>query len=539
MEGTEKSQVLLAPTNYLGRFVKLLGALISRTEVQGVILLGVFLLALYLVQFSTPDLAGNDGYYHIRFANLMRIEGLKPEFPWLPLTILNSSEFYDHHFLFHVALIPFTSGDLVMGAKWASITFAGLTFLSIWWLLRGQQVPFAALWAFGLLLISEAFLYRMNMPRAQALSLAILVLGFHFLLHKKYQYLLPLSFIYVWTYDGFPLILILTGVYIVSLWLIDRKFNPLPLYYVLGGISLGLLINPYFPHNVIFTFRHTLPKLLNATSVRVGNEWYPYNTGQLLENSSFTLILLMSGILALGLQIKRMDVRTAAALLMTIFTGLLLFQARRFIEYFPPFALIFSAFAWTPLLTQWLSYRSNRQEGNIESLEAKSSRLLRGSISNWLLLGAVFAIMLVGLRLTLRGTQSSMMESKPADRYAQASAWLNQNTPQGTRVFQTDWDDFPRLFFYNTWNTYLVGLDPTYLQIKDEDLYELWVEITKGRVDEPGSSIYNRFAAEYALTDLAHTDFIDKAEVDDRLTEVYRDNEAIIYQVGPVELDNN
>jgi hypothetical protein len=55
--------------------------------------------------------------------------------------------------------------------------------------------------------------------------------------------------------------------------------------FVGAGIVLGLLINPYYPDNIIFSVRHMLPKILGATSVRVGNQWYPYETSQLLENS--------------------------------------------------------------------------------------------------------------------------------------------------------------------------------------------------------------------------------------------------------------
>src|SRR3972149_6909149 len=119
----------------------------------------VFLTFLGLVQFSTSALAGVDGYYPIRLADLMRTQGLKPYFPWLPLTILNAREFYDHHFLYHVGLIPFTFGDLRLGAKWSAVIFPSLAFMSIWWLLRNQRVPYSALWAIGLVGISEAFIY--------------------------------------------------------------------------------------------------------------------------------------------------------------------------------------------------------------------------------------------------------------------------------------------------------------------------------------------------------------------------------------------
>src|SRR5512139_3851422 len=114
-----------------------------------------FAFFLALVQFSSPDLPDNDGFYHIKLAYLMRTEGLKPDFVWLPLSILNQREFYDHHFLFHVALMPFTFGDLRLGAKWAAVAFASLAFMSVWNLLKNQRIPLAWFWSLGLMAISE------------------------------------------------------------------------------------------------------------------------------------------------------------------------------------------------------------------------------------------------------------------------------------------------------------------------------------------------------------------------------------------------
>ena len=79
------------------------------------ILCVLFFAGMAWIQFASPDMPDNDGFYHIKLAYLMRTEGLKPEFKWLPQSILNKNEFYDHHFLFHVALIPFTFGDLRLG----------------------------------------------------------------------------------------------------------------------------------------------------------------------------------------------------------------------------------------------------------------------------------------------------------------------------------------------------------------------------------------------------------------------------------------
>src|SRR5690606_36620695 len=146
----------------------------------------LFMAGMAIVQFSTPDMPDNDGFYHIKLAWLMRTEGLKPDFPWLPTTILNQREYYDHQFLFHMGLIPFTFGDLRIGAKWAAVVFSSLAFLAVWYLFHRQKIPSAWLWALGLLGISEAFLYRMSITRTQSVSLAALALGLTWMLEGKY-----------------------------------------------------------------------------------------------------------------------------------------------------------------------------------------------------------------------------------------------------------------------------------------------------------------------------------------------------------------
>lgn len=476
------------------------------------------------VQFVSPDLPDNDGFYHIKMAYIMRTEGLKPAFPWLPLTILNEAEFYDHHFLFHVALIPFTFGDLRLGAKWAAVLFSSLAFLAIWFLLHRQKIPFAWLWTLGLLGISDAFLYRMSVTRAQSLSLAVLALALTWMLERKYKRLGALAFVYVWMYDAFPLMFALAVLHFMAAALIERRLETRPLVSAAAGIVLGLVINPYFPANVVFSYRHMMPKLLDATSVRVGNEWYPYDTNQLLENSLPALAAFAGGVLALGLAGRKMDTRTALALLASLLFGFMLFKARRFVEYFPPFALIFAAFAWAPIL----EFRFSVTPAEVGSSNPSSAfGFFRHS---W---AAVILSSIIGLSITLTipRAREAVDRSKPYDLYAGASAWLERNTPARARVFQTDWDDFPRLFYYNTHNTYLVGLDPTYMQLDDPALYDLWVAITKGNVANPSRLIAGTFGAQYVHSDLNHQAFLRAAEKDPNLLEVYRDDQAVIYQV--------
>ena len=490
---------------------------------SGLLAFGVFLLFMGLVQFSTPNMPDNDGFYHIKMAYLMRTEGLKPDFPWLPLTILNPREFYNHHFLFHVLLIPFTFGDLVMGAKWAAVLFASLAFLLIWRLLQAQRVPFAFLWSLGLLAVSEAFIYRMSITRAQSLSLGLLALALHWLLAGRHKRLIPLGFIYVWFYNAFPLLLGVSSAYVLAQWLLEKRLDLRPLFFSGVGIAAGLIINPYFPYNLLFIVQHILPKLVDTTAISVGSEWYPYTTAQLLANSPLALLAFASAALALGLAGRRMDRRTAAALLLSCLFGLMLFQSRRFVEYFPAFALILAAFAWAPLI---LRQRSDLLQAREQGRVVRFYRLRQHAAVLVLIL-----LLAAGSWTTFNRAQSALQTSKPYRLYAGASAWLQENTAAGERVFQTDWDDFPRLFFYNHHNTYLVGLDPTYMQFYDAALYDVWVDITRGRVVNPSALIADNFGARYVHTDLLHEGFIQQAENDPRLVEVYRDAEALIYQV--------
>lgn len=478
----------------------------------------IFFAAMAWIEFSTPDLPDNDGFYHIKMAYLMRTENLKPAFPYLPLTILNADEFYDHHFLYHIALIPFTFDDLRLGAKWSAVLFASLAFLAVWFLFKRQRIPLHWLWAIGILALSSPFLYRMSVTRAQSLSLGILAFGMLLLIEGKHKHLAVLAFLYVWMYNAFPILLAFGILHFIAVALVERRFDFRPLLFIAGGILAGVLINPYFPNNIIFTFHHIFAKLTDATSTSVGNEWYPYTTLQILNNSLPSLVAFAGGTVALGLSGRKMDVRTAFSLLIALMFGLMFFQARRFVEYFPPFALIFAAFAFAPLLER----------------EADPASLTESRLSRFLPYIPVLLLSLsvaAGLFRTLPMAREDILDSAPYWTFQGASAWLEHNTPPDSRVFQTDWDDFPRLFYYNTHNTYIVGLDPTYMQIYDPDLYNTWVTITNGDMRPISYVVAKTFEAHYIISDLYHKDFLNVAEDDPYLVEVYRDERSVVFEV--------
>ncbi|CUS05827.1 membrane protein of unknown function [Candidatus Promineifilum breve] len=496
--------------------------------------IGLFAVAVALfaaIQWATPGIVGNDGYYHIKMGYLMRQEGLTPAFEALPNTILNAEAYYDHHLLFHLFLAPFAGVDpaadggaaLTRGAKLAAVVLPALAVVAVWWLLRGQGVAYAAVWALGLFAVSEAFLYRMSMGRAQAGAVIFLALALHWLLNGRHKWLAPLGFLFVWFYNAFPLLLVVAGVYVVAVFMLERRVAWGAMAFPAVGIALGLLINPYFPENVVFIAGHLLPKV-GASVVPVGNEWSPYETWTLATNSAGALVAVLLGALALGWREERIDLASLVGLGLVGVFGLMVFKSRRFVEYFPVMALLFLAFSSAPLL--------GRVVGKREELNTDGH-----GFNGFYGLGLVVivALALGGLvYITVRDARGLVADSRPADLYAGAMLFLRaegEKRDGDVTVFQTDWDDFTRQFFYYDQARYINGLDPTFMQLHDAALYDEWVDITRGRVDSPGQAIRDRFGAQFVFSDVGHEGFLAAAADDPLLREIYRDEYAVVFAV--------
>ncbi|MBI4215094.1 MAG: hypothetical protein HY602_00005, partial [Parcubacteria group bacterium] len=116
-----------------------------------------------------------DSFYHLQMAKLMAESGIVRQFPYMEFTILKDS-FADHHFFYHVLLIPFV---YALGDQWglaiATIFFASLFIAVFYWLLERLHVQRAFLYALFLLLI-PGLVFRVNLAKASSLSLILLLL---------------------------------------------------------------------------------------------------------------------------------------------------------------------------------------------------------------------------------------------------------------------------------------------------------------------------------------------------------------------------
>ena len=485
--------------------------------IRGLALYLLCLAVLVMLIFAAPGFLGTDDYYHTRISAQIITQGrLALDFPWLPQTILSPDRFVDHHLLFHLYLAPWAYFGGIAGAKIATAGIAAGVFVAAWVLLRGIGVRYAALWAVAMFGLSTPFLYRMLMVRTQGASLLLLIVALHLLFQRRARWLVPLAFAYTWLYDGFVLLLAFAVLDMAAGWIAERRLDWQPTGYVALGIALGLIINPYFPRNVQFIAEHLGAKVAFEGGVPVGNEWYPYRTGTLLSNSAGALLALVIGVLRPGFGARR-DRAEMTLLLAALLTLFMVFKSRRFIEYFPAFALLFSAAAWgrgQVKLQDWLP-RWHPAVG-------------RAAVALVPMLGAAI---LIGT--TLADTYHDAQNAKDVAIFAGAAGWLQEHTPAGAAVFQTDWDDFTRLFYYNTHNTYLVGLDPTYLERADPALWDQWVAITRGAVAQPSAVIRSDFGASYVVSDTRHEAFAAQAEDDPAMRLVYRDQYSFVWEVSP------
>jgi len=506
-------------------------------------------LIFWQLQFSTNSICCGDfdGYYHIKWTRVLW-ESLKhhstvPSFPWLPLTTLNPKHYVDHHLLFHIFQIPFASfSDPRLGAKVSSIVFASLALLACYWLLIRYRIRYVLVWLVALLSCSAPFLFRMNMAKAPPFTIIFLVLAIYFFFQRKYWPLLILAFLFTETYDVFPLLILATVAWVAVVGWTDRRFEWRPILWVGLGITAGLVLNPYFPLNLNLIYEHFKIKVTPSDfNTKVGSEWYPYDSWEFLGNSVVACVAMVVGYIALEPAERK---RAHYPLFFAIFaTALMIMNARwkRIAEYWPPFAIMFAAFSLQPWMEGARSWFTRLPSDILKELEPFFDRdglVLEGAkesntrdLLKTIAVAVVALLLSVALFFNLRATVKEIGQSEPHDHYRRGAQWLQAHVPAGHIIFNTDWDDFPRLFYFDSDHYYVSGLDPSYLYDRNPELSQLYERITLGKEADPAPLIRDRFGATYVFSDNGHHDFFENARNSGWFETVYEDEECTILRI--------
>ena len=511
------------------------------------------LILIVWIQFSTDAVCCGDwdGYYHIRWSallweNFSQFKWL-PTFEWLPLTVLNPKDYADHHFLFHLLQIPFLwFFEPVTAAKVSAVVFATLAIFSVYWLLYRYEVDYLLIWLAALLGCANSFLFRMNMAKAPPLTIIYSVIGIYLLFERKYKWLLPLMFVFVWTYSLFPLLFIAAILWAVIIAWNEHKFEWQPLAYTFGGMVLGNVINPYFPTNLLLFWEHFATKLAVAGdyAVAVGGEWYPYTGKELLLNFPVALLAMLIGYVLFMPRGKKLPEK--AAFLLMFVTLLLLgqFNSKRYAEYFPPFAILFAAFSLRAFLTgkpQLPDDFRRELEPFLDKENATGKQKIYGTLKQiglWslgIILGIWVFYNLHGInvgRFQENGLLDTISANEPNDKYKRSMRWIQENVPEGERIFNCNWDNFPKMFFFDQKHSYVYGLDPNYLYSENPELYDLIKDITAGKTEDAAPIIREKFGSRFVFSDAKENEEMVAKMLDSGWTEMaYEDDEVRILQI--------
>jgi len=506
------------------------------------------------LQFSTDSICCGDydGYYHVKWSRLLwesiKNKSFPPQFPWLPLTTLNAKDYVDHHLLFHIFQMPFVAfRDPRLGSKIGSVVFASLAMLSCYWLLIRYRVRYVLVWLIALLACSVPFLYRLNMAKAPPLAIIYLVIAIHLFFRRKSWPLVIVALLFTWTYDMFVLLIMATVIWVVTIAWTERRFEWRPLVWVLLGCGAGMVINPYFPHNFQLLYEHVKIKLtLTEYTTKVGLEWYPYDSWEFLGNSALSCIAMVVGYIAFDPAERKKAQHPLFFLLFS--TALMLMTARwkRIAEYWPPFAILFAGFSLQPWLAGARTHLTRLPPDVLDELKPffdRDASWTKKITSDTRELMRTIAVATVALALSiflffnLRGAMDDIERAKPHDYYRSGAVWMRANIPRGEIIYNTNWDEFPRLFYFDETHYYVSGLDPTYLLDEHPDLARLSDRINLGQETDPGPLIRDRFGARYVFTDHEHDDFFTHARESGWFDIVYEDAECTIMYIRDTKLD--
>ena len=487
----------------------------------------------YIVQFSSENLAGNDTHLYIKLADIIKSEGLIREFPWLSAAVINEN-FTGLHFLYYILLVPFTFlGSLIVAAKIASIFFLSLMLAIFYAVLKNLKLKFGYVWLLLLLASSVYFLTRMNFARPLSLSVIFTLLIFFSLIKKNNFLLFVTSFLFVWAHGSFPLSILLAFIFFFVNYIFKKELYYKSILFSFSGVILANLINPFFPNNLnYFSIYYLSPTPYFLTSQIA--EWQPIKLGDLFFSDAAILIIpfiILSIIyvfgsvigainkkkelpafspqssderLRLGGRENKIILSFSFLISIIFFIGTLL--QGRFIDYWVPFAVLFIAFYFEFIYFGFI--KNDKIKRTIEKI--KFPKFFSKEDAKITLICFTFIILAMSIynKTSLVSQRYSHNSSK---NIKETALWLKENTPKKSIVFNVNWGDFSKLFFYNSDNYYILGLDPKFLYLESPEKYWLYANIGKGIVcdketcDEENNNENNN--EKRSLRDIIKTDF--------------------------------
>jgi hypothetical protein len=471
--------------------------------------------AVAAVRLAGPAIYCGNGYFNIRFAEVLRHQGISRTFPWFQEAI-HRDTYANFNLLYHLFLIPFTYGDLLKGAQLAGIVGGALAVGAFWVTLKMLRVPFPLLWTVLLLGAAPDLLYRLTYTRALVLGLGLTWLATGAVLTGRRYLAAIFGFLFPYLHVSWHLLpamavahdLLRTTAPEETGWRRLRTTG-----WTCLGVALGLLVNPFFPNNLRFwavaNFGVLAAQWSRLDPPLYASEMAPLRSDQFLQaNLGAFAVTALAALLLTWVRKVSGEARTLLVLALGFLA--LSLQSHRFAEQWAPFAVLLLA----------VLVRDAVAEGSWPR-----------AISRKLAAGAALLAAVGLLGLAVREDRAAAATENVVD-YAAASAWMEAHVPQGDTLFHPGYDEFDVLFFHDPRRRFLFGIDPGFFLAADRERYALWSRLVHGEMPDAWEAIRRTFRCRWVFLPARYVSLRRLLDRDPRFVPRYRDPDCGIYEVA-------
>ena len=500
------------------------------------------------LQFGARSFIGIDSPFHARYATFFFSRIFTRTFPTTAYSIW-SQRWGDKEFLFHAYLAPFCVNEdlLQVGAKVAAGILFAAVLCSLAVIMKRQNISGALWWAAILPALSTGWDFRMLMVRSHLASVLLILWILFFFERRRMRPLCILTFIYTWSYTAPYFALLLCGSMAFGRWFIYRVrlgYRALQdpaegpeqpetahgsaatatsdRFLLLGCAAAtvaGMLIHPQMPNQFLNDWMHLTLVATRAwgvatSPVELGSEFQSETMREAyLLHPGVLACLALAWILVAFIPGNRSR-RSCLFLWMTVPTLALYGLSGRFIEYLAPLTI------WAFALVI----------ADLRSVPARLLADLSRSIRILLTIGGFASI--VGLHVfTLWMINRNIWHPEHDLTQERAGKWLAANAHPGDLVVPLDWTQFPSLYYYAPKQRYVVGLEPTTMQVIYPEKLRYLEEVRLGKRELDMNELRQVFpdahyvvvwaASGPALARLSHKKY----------TPVFEDAEDVIFDV--------
>lgn len=431
------------------------------------------------IQYGDPD-----RYYHLALSREMLSSG-KSFFRTLPaIQGLGWDKYFsDKEFLFHqLTRFGYSLGGSP-GAINIVLVFSCLIYISIYVLAAQFLSP---LLSFGVVLAtfcSPILFFRLMLLRPHVLSVFAFVLFFSSLLLRRPWFAFFSTLLFALSYHAFYVPLLCLGFAAIAFWFIEeqntRRENMRLVSWGVFGLICGLLLNPYFPSNIIFAIEIAkIPSLLvgQLQGANFGEELYPLISNVFWDRFLYPILFFLTG---LALWIYRWPTRTdsrsyANFFLMLLVNGFFLFlgfKSPRVQEYLIPTSgillifILYYAQPWTTLIR---------------------------------VIALVLGFHLLSAFYTAYHYIPKFNDSEKIQSNLTAIDAIPKSAANA-KVFNCEWDVGPYIYFGRSDLQFIDILDPSLLYFRNPQAYNAREELKKGIVSDAYGLIKNAFKADYVV----------------------------------------